>query len=315
MVGQAFLERTLTLKSHHFHKTTTSIPFFLYGTAWKKEATADLVYQALNSGFTGVDTANQPKHYREDLVGAGLRKVIQENRFKREDIYIQTKFTPVSGQDLNNLPYDPKASIPEQVRKSVESSLKHLSWTSNSPSDSDNQSYIDTLVLHSPLASIDETMEAWGTLEGFVPSKIRNLGVSNCNLFTLMDICERATVKPAVVQNRFYSNTKYDIGLRKFCRENSIIYQSFWTLTANPALLRSPLVGQLTRQMNISAQAALYSLVFGLGNIVILNGTQNPQHMLDDFEALEKVRAFASQNPLGWEEILTSFRQLIKELP
>lgn len=35
-------------------------PAFLYGTAWKKDATADLVYQALNVGFTGIDTINQP---------------------------------------------------------------------------------------------------------------------------------------------------------------------------------------------------------------------------------------------------------------
>lgn len=33
----------------------------MYGTAWKKEATAKLVVQAVLAGFTGVDTACQPK--------------------------------------------------------------------------------------------------------------------------------------------------------------------------------------------------------------------------------------------------------------
>ena len=33
----------------------------LYGTAWKKERTAELTYQALKAGFKGFDTAAQPR--------------------------------------------------------------------------------------------------------------------------------------------------------------------------------------------------------------------------------------------------------------
>jgi len=49
-----------------------NIPNMIYGTAWKKEATSNLVYEAIKQGFKGVDTACQPRHYREDLVGLGL---------------------------------------------------------------------------------------------------------------------------------------------------------------------------------------------------------------------------------------------------
>ena len=38
------------------------IPNMIYGTAWKKENTTDLVFEALKQGFIGVDTACQPKH-------------------------------------------------------------------------------------------------------------------------------------------------------------------------------------------------------------------------------------------------------------
>lgn len=65
-----------------------AIPAFLYGTAWKKEKTADLVYQALCSGFRGVDTAAQPKHYREDLVGDGIRRALSEGRVVRENLFV-----------------------------------------------------------------------------------------------------------------------------------------------------------------------------------------------------------------------------------
>jgi hypothetical protein len=36
------------------------MPSILYGTAWKKERTCDLVVEAVRAGFRGIDTACQP---------------------------------------------------------------------------------------------------------------------------------------------------------------------------------------------------------------------------------------------------------------
>lgn len=79
----------LLLRAATSDRASSTIPVFLYGTAWKKERTADLVYQALCSGFTGVDTAAQPKHYREDLVGEGVRRALSEGKVKRENLYVR----------------------------------------------------------------------------------------------------------------------------------------------------------------------------------------------------------------------------------
>lgn len=68
---------------------TTKIPTLVYGTAWKKERTADLVYGALKAGFKGVDTAAQPRHYQEKLVGDGIRRAVNEGLVKREDIFVR----------------------------------------------------------------------------------------------------------------------------------------------------------------------------------------------------------------------------------
>jgi len=38
--------------------------FLVYGTAWKKEHTAEYVAEAIKSGFRFIDTACQPKHYK-----------------------------------------------------------------------------------------------------------------------------------------------------------------------------------------------------------------------------------------------------------
>lgn len=289
---------------------TQAIPAFIYGTAWKKEATADLVYQALTAGFTGIDTASQPKHYQESLAGSGVRQALQEGKVKRSNIYLQTKFTAIAGQDPDNAPYDARDPVSKQVQKSVSISLQHLRNAGDHFDEVDG-TFIDTLVFHSPMPTMAETMEVWETLEEYVPEKIRNLGISNCNLFTLMDIYERASIKPAVVQNRFYPATKFDVGLRKFCREKSIVYQSFWTLTANPSLVWSVEVGQLANRLNISTQAALYCLVLGLGNTVVLNGTKQDARMRADLRAVQDVRNFSEEHSEEWRSILTAFKKLV----
>lgn len=65
------------------------LPVFIYGTAWKEERTADLVYSAINAGFRAVDTAAQPRHYQEHLVGEGIRKAIADNIVRREELYVR----------------------------------------------------------------------------------------------------------------------------------------------------------------------------------------------------------------------------------
>ena len=138
------------------HVTTRSqvkIPKMIYGTAWKKERTTEYVQQALSAGFRGIDTACQPKHYQEELVG----KAIQISAIPRSEIFIQTKFTPLPGQDPNRLPYDAKAPLETQVEQSIGASLKNL-----------GTEYLDSLVLHSPLHSLETTLVAWRKMESFV---------------------------------------------------------------------------------------------------------------------------------------------------
>ena len=45
--------------------SSVRMPPIVYGTAWKKERTRELVLQALQAGYRGIDTACQPKHYAE----------------------------------------------------------------------------------------------------------------------------------------------------------------------------------------------------------------------------------------------------------
>src|ERR1700729_3039246 len=98
------------------------LPGILYGTAWKKADPERLVATAIRQGFRGIDTACQPKHYDEAGVGAGVAASLGSG-LTRADLYLQTKFTSLSGQDPDRIPYDPKASLADQITQSVAASL------------------------------------------------------------------------------------------------------------------------------------------------------------------------------------------------
>ncbi|KAI1431845.1 putative aldo-keto reductase [Xylaria sp. CBS 124048] len=289
-----------------------AMPRLLYGTAWKKDATADLVFRALKAGFRGVDTAAQPRHYNEPLVGAGIKRAISEGLVRREELFIQTKFTPIGGQDPHNLPYDPKAPLGEQVRASVSSSLANFTF------DSSVNAYIDSLVLHSPPSNhFADLVEVWTTLESYVPHRIRQLGISNADLHVVQRLSTSPdiTVRPAVVQNRFYDATQWEVDLRAYCRIQGIAFQTFWTLSGNPQLLRSEPVRQLAQSAGISAPVALYALVLGLEGTTILDGTTSEEHMAEDLKVTEVVNGFA-QSEAGqatWTGCLGKFKALIGE--
>src|SRR5688500_14993638 len=99
------------------------VPFLLYGTAWKEDATQRLTELALQQGFRGIDTANQRRHYDEAAVGRAISASIASGLVVRDELFLQTKFTFRDGQD-HRLPYGPDAPISVQVKQSFASSLE-----------------------------------------------------------------------------------------------------------------------------------------------------------------------------------------------
>ena len=245
----------------------------IYGTAWKKKHTSSLVETALAQGFVGIDTACQPKHYHEAGVGEGLRRAFSSG-IVRDSLFLQTKYTPFRGQDPTNCPYDPSASLSEQVRTSCAVSLQNL-----------GVAVIDSLVLHSPLPELEQTMIVWRAMESLVDTgKVRQLGISNCyNQQVFEYIFSASSIQPSVLQNRFYADSNYDVSLRKFCRDHGVIYQSFWTLTANPHVLRSDIVADCARHYAKTPAQILYRYLTQR-QVAPLNGTTSVQHMREDLE-------------------------------
>jgi diketogulonate reductase-like aldo/keto reductase len=249
-----------------------SLPDFLYGTAWKEDRTPALVELALRMGFRGIDTANQRRHYFEAGVGQGLAAAYRAGVVSRADLFLQTKFTYQPGQD-HRLPYDPAASLSVQVAQSMASSLEHL-----------GTDHVDSYVLHGPFSAhdwADADAEVWEAMtKERDAGRTHLLGVSNVSLQHLEQMTDRSEA-PALVQNRCYARLGWDRDVRLFCHEHRIVYQGFSLLTANPEVLRHPVVTSLAT----AAKATPAQVVFAfarMAGMLPLTGTSNAERMKQD---------------------------------
>lgn len=252
-----------------------TVPSFMYGTAWKKEATTQLVLSAVESGFKAIDTANQLIHYQEALVGEALQ-ALHKKGVKRDTLFLQTKFTSVGGQD-HRTPYDPSADLTTQVKQSFASSLTHLVTD-----------YVDSYVLHAPYSRRglgEADWEVWAAMEAIYQSeKTRMIGVSNITAGQLTLLCERANHKPMVVQNRCYAVLAWDKEVREICQSHGIIYQGFSLLTANRQVLVAPEVQQIARRLGATPAQIIFRFAMQIG-MLPLTGTASQEHMIEDLQA------------------------------
>jgi len=261
------------MPAHH----PAPVPNFLYGTAWKEDRTQALIELALRMGFRGIDTANQRRHYFEGGVGQGLAAAYRAGVVTRADLFLQTKFTYQPGQD-HRLPYDPAADLSTQVTQSMASSLEHL-----------GTDHVDSYVLHGPASGsrwTDDDAEVWDAMvKERDAGRTRLLGVSNVSLRHLEQMAAAAEA-PAFVQNRCFARLGWDRDVRSFCRDRKIVYQGFSLLTANPEVLRHPLVAGLAARGKATPAQVVFRFAQAVG-MLPLTGTSDAEHMKQDLASHE----------------------------
>ena len=180
-------------------------PLLVYGTAWKKGRTTQLVLDAWFKGFRAFDTGAHPEDFDEALVGQALRQVFSNGNSSRSDAWVQTKFSPTAcesrtGPKPEN-PYDPsEPRIGEQVRRSYRGSIRQL-----------GVQWVDLYMLRSLYNEHNKTMEAWRAMEEiFNSGGAKSLGVCNVNIEQLQRLYEASSVKPSYVQNKCPHTSEYD---------------------------------------------------------------------------------------------------------
>lgn len=251
---------------------------FLYGTAWKEERTPALTELALETGFRGIDTANQRRHYDESGVGQGLARAYRSGLVTRSDVFLQTKFTYREGQD-HRLPYDPAADLSTQVTQSLTSSFEHL-----------GTDYVDSFVLHGPASGrgwSDGDTEVWQAMvREREAGRTRLIGVSNVSIRHLEEMVSAHREAPSFVQNRCFARLGWDREVRVFCRNRGIRYQGFSLLTANPEIVRDALIPRIATEHGMTPAQVIFSFAKSIG-ILPLTGTSTGVHMRQDLESLD----------------------------
>lgn len=123
----------------------------------------------------------------------------------------------MGGQDRSQfIPYDPSASVPDQIATSFATSLKNLRTT-----------YLDAYILHSPLETRARTLDAWRALIALQDAgRVRAIGVSNAYHVAELDALEQGTGrKVQIVQNRWFQGNEWDREVYQYCRKHGIQYQ------------------------------------------------------------------------------------------
>ena len=298
----------------HAASTVVGTPGWLYGTAWKKEATASLVASAIRHGVRAFDTANQPRHYNESLLGEALRT----SGLGRADFFLQSKFTPAHFQDEDATPYNRAAPIGEQVAQSVAGSLAHL-----------GVERLDSLLMHGHYDAFGDTLAAW---RGFEAARgaglVTSIGVSNFDAALLRRLAAAASEPPTIVQNRLRAAGGWDDEVRRWCAETGALYQGFSLLTANRHALKAPSVLRLARARAVEATEVLIRWARQRG-IVVVTGPKAAAHIaanselfgrpasdgaLDEDE-LETVDALAASPYDGSSAVRVTFRSALPDAP
>jgi diketogulonate reductase-like aldo/keto reductase len=224
-------------------------------------------------GFRGIDTANQRRHYFEAGVGQGLAAAYRAGVVTREELFLQTKFTYLGGQD-HRLPYDPEADLSTQVAQSMASSLDHL-----------GTDHVDSYVLHGPASGrgwTEADAEVWAAMARERDAgRTRLLGVSNVSLRHLHQLSMTGAEMPRFVQNRCFARLGWDREVRVFCRERGIVYQGFSLLTANPEVLHHPLMAEMAARARATPAQVVFRFALAVG-MLPLTGTSDARHMEQD---------------------------------
>jgi len=268
-----------------------------YGTKSGKEKTAQLVKDAILTGFRHIVTGGHHSSHNESGVGYGWKLAVSQNTsIRRQDLFLQTCFVPWDGSDFekettdaemflqlqnnnrnNNQALPSTPTIEDQVHISIQTSLRNL-----------QSEYIDAVVFHNFRATLhpyDQMMKAWRVLEEYVEKGIiHHLGMTSVHKAQhLEQLYKESTVKPTIIQNRFHSNRGYDVDMQKTFETYDVQVQRFWLLNGSSGGGRRN--QDMANNKNVTPAQLMLAFVMSFGSHTCLVGTHSLQHMKDDILA------------------------------
>ncbi len=229
------------------------IPEIGFGTWQTTEGVQKTVKNALESGYTHIDTA--------DIYGneAEIGKAIAESGIDRKNLFLTTKVWN-SNRSANG------------VKHSLEQSLQKL-----------QTDYLDLLLIHWPANAKqfdnwkEINAETWKAMEEVYKSgKVKAIGISNFMLPQLKALLETAEIVPAVNQIEFHPGyTQQEVV--DFCKEEGIAIEA-WSPIGSGRLLKDEELNTIAEKYNVSA--AILCIQFCLqSGVIVLPKSENPENI------------------------------------
>ena len=249
--------------------------WIMYGSAWKGPHAEQNVLDAIALGYRMFDTANvYPASYNETAMGVALERA-RAAGLRREDLFIQTKFSrgiskdncPDGPWDPASCMYDKTADLATQVKQSAQTSLAHL-----------RVAKIDAIVLHDAREPWDDLVVMWRALEDLqMEGKTAHIGVSHAHdAATFRRLLSVARIKPSFVQNPTVALNRWDYEIRLICREHNIVYQAYaLNHVVNDFVYQTRAVKQIARRLGSTPQQVVVAMTRRLG-LLPLVGPQDP---------------------------------------
>lgn len=258
-----------------------------------QESVDTSVSAALEAGYRLFDTAEL--YANEAELGAALETHMTRLGIKRPEVFITTKVQTKDGDAAN------------WAERSVMESLDKL-----------RIEYIDLVLVHFPrdrYTGDDDAFEVnkqgrkdvWQKLEELKErGLIKSIGVSNYEVYHLVELLEYAKHIPTVNQFEFHPYFTRQT-LVHYCEQNGIFVQAFSSLLwGNKEILNEPVVQQLSNKFGVTPQTILYA--FGVcSGVGIIPKSAHPGRIRDNLKKVAAVRLS--------EEELKSLRELDRNAP
>ncbi|KAJ6622218.1 NADP-dependent oxidoreductase domain-containing protein [Mycena sp. CBHHK59/15] len=243
------------------------IPAIAFGTGsvFKRTDVTRLVHQALDTGFSHIDTAA----FYETEVTVG--QAIRESGLARSELYITTKYGT------------------RDIQEGIKNSLFNLGLK-----------HVDLYLIHHPTTVIHDLEGAWSEFELIKKDGLaKSIGVSNFTLELLQRLAKTARVLPAVNQIEFHPyNYAKNKPLVTWCAQQGIVAEAYSSLSSITKFPGGPVdvpVAVTAERLGITATQVLLSWVRAKG-VVIVTTSGSKEH-------LEEYMAVGDLPPLTDAEI------------
>ncbi|KAG6813043.1 hypothetical protein H0H93_013536, partial [Arthromyces matolae] len=215
------------------------------GSVNKGKDASDLVSQAIETGFSHIDTAQAYKN--EESVGVAIR----ESGLTREDLYITTKY-----------------SRPGPISEAVRNSLDKLGLN-----------FVDLYLIHVPSLVEHDLEGSWREFEKIKQDGLaRSIGVSNFNLEQLRTVVKIAHIKPAVNQIQFnpYTYAQHKPLLEYAAKHDIVVeaYSSLAPITKFPGGPVDAVVNAVAKRHGISPDQVIFLWVRAKGAVIVTTSSR-----------------------------------------